>query len=57
MIPQFEKCGKKVKKLFSAYLVRSFLPTELTFPFSADSLSRSDHCALDENDRHCKQTI
>ena len=35
---------------------RVFFRTELAFPFTADSLSRSVHCAPDENDRPSEWT-
>ena len=38
-------------RALSGYLVDGFLRTELAFPFGADSISRSVHCAPDENDR------
>ena len=43
-------------RALSGYLVDGFLRTELAFPFGADSISRSVHCAPDENDRPSEQT-
>ena len=71
MVPWFEKCGKRVKKqgfihrlFFSAlptralsgYLIVVFSGPSWLSLFGADSLSRSVHCAPDENDKPSEET-